>query len=631
VSVSQIDPRTVHEELTRNVLSTGAPSRFSEIVLAQRNLAEQFRQDPEGVLQRLHADAAAGEAGPDDLFALAEFFFFHAERTKSRPHYLASALYAYAFLFPAEGGDAPSAFDPRFRVACDLYGRGLTAGLASPAGSQVAIGPGTYPLPFGRLDVAFDPAQLRWSGRTLGEFVPVAELKVKGLHNRYRQPGLGMALAASLSPGPSGDGVAIPPRVKVPLTAVLRVQEPMEQQLAAGHVRASLELYAANGGDTLEIDGRTVPLEAEPTAALAYLLSGSRAWEFETRGFFAGDLLDREFGEGEQLFGAEPYRPGRIPVVFVHGTASGPARWAEMLNELQNDPRLRDRFQFWFFAYETGNPILVSALHLRESLEAVAASVDPLGQDAALPQMVLIGHSQGGLLVRLVTAETGTAFWDAMSHRPLEDLNVSADTKQALRKLLYLKPLPLVRRTIFLATPHGGSYVAGNWLVNQVYRFIRLPRAVLQLRETLTREPEVRAALKVDPKRISSGYAMTPGSPLVKALAATPLAPGVAAHSIIAVRGDGPVTQGEDGVVAYRSAHLDGVESELVVPSGHTMQNHPYTIAEVKRILLGHADAACRAGVACPEEARRQAGTRAHGGAERPNEERPDRGVRSGP
>jgi hypothetical protein len=43
-----------------------------------------------------------------------------------------------------------------------------------------------------------------------------------------------------------------------------------------------------------------------------------------------------------------------------------------------------------------------------------------------------------------------------------------------------------------------------------------------------------------------------------------------------------------DGVVAYESAHIEGVASELVVRSGHSTQSHPETIEEVRRILREH-------------------------------------------
>ena len=62
--------------------------------------------------------------------------------------------------------------------------------------------------------------------------------------------------------------------------------------------------------------------------------------------------------------------------MFVHGTASSVVRWAEMFNRLHADPSIRSRYQFWFFQYESDNPIALSALRLREALTtAVATSI----------------------------------------------------------------------------------------------------------------------------------------------------------------------------------------------------------------------------------------------------------------
>ena len=44
--------------------------------------------------------------------------------------------------------------------------------------------------------------------------------------------------------------------------------------------------------------------------------------------------------------------------------------------------------------------------------------------------------------------------------------------------------------------------------------------------------------------------------------------------------------ESSDGVVPYHSAHLDGVASELVVPSDHSVQKSQDAIREVRRILL---------------------------------------------
>ena len=111
-----------------------------------------------------------------------------------------------------------------------------------------------------------------------------------------------------------------------------------------------------------------------------------------------------------------------------------------------------------------------------------------------------------------------------------------------------------------------------------------------------------RDAIMFDPAKTRVGnsvYGMTPGSPFITALAALPIAPGVSAHSIIAVTGNGPLTSGTDGVVAYSSAHLPEAASELVVRSGHSNQSNPQTIEEIRRILLLHLQELCDAGVEC--------------------------------
>jgi pimeloyl-ACP methyl ester carboxylesterase len=583
ISVTQADPIAVHRELTRNVLTAGEPSDFSKIVLGRAGLLDQFGSDPEAALWTLHTEVAAGRRGSNQVFALAELSFLHAERTKQRSYYFAAAIYAYAFLFPPAGTPAPAPYDPRYRNACDLYSRGLTAALQSKDGAQLEPAVGVLPLPFGEIDIAFDRAQLVWLDRVLVDFVPVANLEVNGLRNRYRRAGLGAPVAASTVAGAARVGLEIPPRVKVPATFFLRLDDPWAQ-LRARRLQGQLELYVTSDTETVEIGDHKIALEAEPTAALAYQLSGSEVWDLEMWGFLFGDFLRQR--TPTQLGALDPYRPGRIPVVFVHGTASSAARWAEMFNELQNDPRIRQRYQFWFFTYETGNPVLYSALRLRESLESAVAALDPGGQDPALRQMVLIGHSQGGLLVRLMVVDLEKEI-RAELQTTLQNPELPDETRDLMQRLTAVRPLPFVRNVIFLATPHKGSYVAGNWLAHQVSRLVRFPGQVLRATEDiLTRDPELAVRLR---GRLSSVYAMTPGSPLITLLAPAALAPGVTGHSIVAVKGDGPFQQDTDGVVEYSSAHLDGMASELVVTSGHSVQQNPEAIEEVRRILLEHA------------------------------------------
>jgi hypothetical protein len=126
---------------------------------------------------------------------------------------------------------------------------------------------------------------------------------------------------------------------------------------------------------------------------------------------------------------------------------------------------------------------------------------------------------------------------------------------------------------------------------------VRLPSDVIRVGAGLaTLAPAGAAALTLTrmPTSIDN---MSPGNRFIRVLATIPVSPTVTAHSIIAVDGDEPLDQAGDGVVKYASAHVDGVESELIVRSPHSgMQAAPATIEEVRRILLAHsARSACTA------------------------------------
>jgi pimeloyl-ACP methyl ester carboxylesterase len=597
ITVTRVSPRTVTADLTRSALNGSVPSVPTQNTLYRWNLTDRFEHDPEGAIAELHNLVVSGKGGPGSTFALAELSFDYADKSHKREYYLASAVYAYAFLFPGGKEVPPGNLDPRVRTAADLYNRGLTQAFASQ--DRVDLRSGLYPLPWGQLAVHLDEASLRWGNQTLYDFVPVAELKVGGLGARYRRPGIGAPLAAKASvDDPAHEGKEFSAlNVKVPVTAVLLIDDP-HRQLGQPEMQAKLEVYDGFSRPTVDIDNRQVPLEVEPTAALAYGLSGSKVWSWELRGFLLGDMLGQE---RTSLAFAQPYRPGRIPVVFVHGTASSPGRWADMLNVLSNAPNLAGRYQYWFFFYETGNPIPYSAMRLRESLEETVHRLDPEGKDLALHQMVVIGHSQGGLLTKMTAIDSGTKIWDAFARKPLDQMKVSSETRDLLQRAMFVKPLPFVRRVIFISTPHRGAYAAGWSIAQWVARFARLPQNLIGVTGDLFTGNA--ADIRLDPSRshIGAVYGMTPGSPFVKTLVTIPLAPGVTAHSIIPVQGDLPPDDQGDGVVKYQSAHIDGVESELVVPhSGHSVQGNPIAIEEVRRILLEHADQVCAAEkVAC--------------------------------
>ncbi|MEM7408904.1 MAG: hypothetical protein AAF430_01550 [Myxococcota bacterium] len=586
IGTKLMDPRKVHGALAQSALSGDEPSSFTRAVLLRSALDGAYEDYPALTLDRMRKDIFWAEAD-DRLFALAELSFLHAERTESPEHYLAAAIYAYAFLFPEDADASPDPFDPRLRLASDLYNRGLTRGFADPDSERVVLRDGTYPLPFGEVTVDVDERDLRWDRYDLIDFQASADLAVQGLRNRYRHPGIGAPLAArtQLAADIEPPLTPVPNIVHLPVTALLHIEAPREG-IQTGRLRGHVNIHAADAGDEIEVSGRPVPLEFETTAALASTLTLSRFWESELAAFFGnyGIRPPEQFGKG--LFLLHPYSPGRIPLVLVHGTASSPGRWAELVNEVMGIPILRENFQVWLFTYDTGQPVSFSAGLLRESLQNAVDELDPNGRDPVLRNMVVIGHSQGGLLTKLTSVDSGDQFW--RFEAPFEDLELDAESAHVLRRSLFFEPLPYVKRVVFIATPHGGSYLTLWSAAKWVSGLVTLPVLMVDAFATAVRlNPDLidHDALDTIPTAIDN---MTPSNPFLVTLRSLPIAPHVSAHSIIAVQGDGPVEEGADGVVAYESAHIEGVQSERVVRSGHSTQSHPGTIMEVGRILVEH-------------------------------------------
>jgi len=590
VSTVRIDSQTMQRSLDASALTGNRLSQTTQIVLRRRGLLPLFGADPRAAIAALQAFVAAGQADRTDFFALAEASYLLGRHTGDRSRFLATAVYAFAYLFPAGGAPLPNPFDPTLRQAADFYGRGLTAAFATADGTRLELRPGHYILPFGTLDLALDTSSLRWGNAELTDLTPVGNLRVHGLQNIYRLSGLGAPVAAGFRPAPGARGVQVTPYMRVPAT-VLMVIPDARAAIASGTLRGVLSVHTFFDNQTTPIDGHTVPLEYRLTASLALALQESNVWSREFRGFLFGDLLSEL---PSQLVALEPHRTGRIPVVLVHGTASSVGRWADMINDLLADPRINDHFEFWLFSYATGAPIPYSALLLRRYLEETYTQLGGTGADPALGQTVVIGHSQGGLLAKMLVIDPGSRLWDGISRTPLVDLRMSPTAKALVRDALFVHPLPEVKRVVFIATPHRGSHVAATPIIQLVARLVTLPASVALVGRELLANNVDEPAFGVRRSWLGSVYGMTPGSSFIRALASVPVTPDVAVNSIIATRGNGPLAERTDGVVSYASAHIEPVDSERVVDSGHSTQSTPATIEEVRRILLRHLDLMCR-------------------------------------
>jgi pimeloyl-ACP methyl ester carboxylesterase len=275
------------------------------------------------------------------------------------------------------------------------------------------------------------------------------------------------------------------------------------------------------------------------------------------------------------LYMLEPYDPDEIPVVFIHGLLSIPQMWRPTIDAIESDPELRDRFQFWVFAYPTGDPIVLSALRLRENLARLYQFYP------RTKGMVLIGHSMGGLVAQLQSVDSKHVLWDGVFGENADRLYATLPADSLVKKALIFNSNPRVKRIVFICVPHRGSYLATSWIGSIGISLIRLPVAIISRAEQVVLAPVLRGmGLKRLPTGINS---LSPRSPVLRALDTLPI--DAPYYSIIGDRGRGDTPNSSDGVVPYWSSHLAGAQSELIVPGPHGSFALPQTIAEVKRIL----------------------------------------------
>jgi len=594
IGVNKMEMREAYRNINANALTADLISSDTKIVLKRYDLLDRFEKDTAVVISLLH-EKARKDTRRDILFALAELSFFHGERLKKTPspgdlglvpdYFLMSAIYAHHYLLGRAGEDAPGPYDRRFLIASDLYNRALGQGLATGKDGQLEFKDGVRHLPVGNITISFNKESLGLPMEEFQSFLQADDYAVRGLTIRNRTTGLGSPLIAIKK-----KTERLPRGQAMPVTAFLKVEGDISA-LSGNAAGASLELYSVYEESETMVKGQKIPLETDSTTPIAYQLNDAPVWDLGIKAFLTPGKQKSE------LIMIQPYQRGRIPLVFVHGTASSPVWWGEMWNTLSADPILRKRFQFWFFFYNSSQPVVSSASDLRSILSDTVAKIDPQGHDPALRQMIVVGHSQGGLLTKLSVVKSGDALWRSISDKSIEDLDTPPEMKLLLRKWAIIEPLPFVKRVVYISTPFRGSFQAKGWVRSIIQRIVSIPIGILALPyNVVAGNPNIvsdlfrqlKLPLEVSNKLPSSVDGMSPLNPLLQTLATMPVAPGVKTHSIIAIDGDDEPPNGNDGVVEYKSARQEGVESEYIVRSGHSCQGHPLTIEEVRRILLEH-------------------------------------------
>ncbi len=354
-------------------------------------------------------------------------------------------------------------------------------------------------------------------------------------------------------------------RIYAPITAIVRF---------SGR-KASLEFRDPLNAERITLNKQTFPLAADFDAPTALLVARERP---ERLGL-SRVMNPEAYADTAMLTRLQQFDPARTPVIFVHGLQETGASWAPMIDSLRHDPSIRKHYQFWFFSYPSGYPYPYAAALFRQDLDGIKR-VFPNHK-----RMVLIGHSMGGLICRLMITDAGDKIWRDFFATPPAKTPLASDTRKLLEEALVFDHRPDVQRVIFISTPHRGSELASNWIGRIGAALVRTPRLFTSIyastKPLLIADPAARPLNRM-PNSVDT---LEPNDRFVEAVNKLPITRGIPYHSIIGDRGRGDTPNSSDGVVPYWSSHLPGAQSELIVNSDHGAQYNPQAIREVERIL----------------------------------------------
>ena len=500
--------------------------------------------------------------GPEEALAVERL---HAARSEQLPPETRAADYLQAAALTAP--DLGSGSEPTLaRQTYNSAAAELTTLLRSADGGRLwdqaislSANNTTYHL---RLESA---APNVWSPDYFTSFRLPTEIKHQLIRKDNEYEGVGGALVGVRSNVPP-DAFAPPRGIVAPVTATLEFKG----------TEAKLALRRPANQLTATVEGKNRPLAADFSAPLSYyppprnlLLVG-----------LMGALRSAHYMDKTGLYFLQPYDPDRIPVIFVHGLMSTPFTWIETMNGLLADPEIRKRYQFWVFGYPTGNPILYSALRLREEL----ARADKLYPNHR--PYVLVGHSMGGILSQAQVTTVTPEMWEERVGEVAKDIFARNRPGSLIVRCLTFHPNPRVQRVVFVCTPHRGSEMASGGIGRFGISLITLP---LTLAKTLTDSITQGELIQLtgSAKRLPNSVSgLKPSNPTFAIINSAPIVTPY--HSIIGDRGRGNSPNSTDGVVPYWSSHFDGARSERIVPGPHSSCGLPDTIQELDRILKLH-------------------------------------------
>ncbi|WP_130802751.1 alpha/beta fold hydrolase [Acinetobacter ihumii] len=513
-----------------------------------------------------------------------------------------SIRYSYAYLFKTKRKPVDRIFDNRQVQIRDFYNQAIAKlvtisakrSTTKKATDSFKVGNSTY-------NIDLDHYTLL-KNKELDRFISTYNLNFSGLRTINRRDGFGSEFVVVF---PDSDAKTTNKYVINPLDdAYQKKANPnihkaryLSATMIARPVKANsvdeiinspnfvVQVYDPYGTENVDVAGKNYPLAANFSAPYGLWLAennlGAAAYL---------SLIDREERlTMPHLYMLEPYNPNKKVIVLVHGLASSPEAWIALTNDIMGDTILREHYQVWQVFYSTNMPILESRFQIYALLKQAFASIGP--NDPAAKDAVLIGHSMGGIISRLLVSKAD------VSQKALSIMSPYQQAKLKRQPIVYerlrMQPIANFDRAVFMSSPHKGTDFADLWFTRAARKIIKLPGAFLgAVTDTITsQDVDAKDLLsRIDKGLIQNGPSDLSHQSKFMALTENINPPqDLVFHSII-----GNKTNSQDpnvmtdGIVPYKSAHLDGATSEIIIKGGHSIQETPEAVLELRRILRQH-------------------------------------------
>lgn len=515
-----------------------------------------------------------------------------------------SIRYSYAYMFKTQRGPEDRIFDNRQVQIRDFYNLAIAKlssaySLRHPqkeVGQQIKVGQSIYQLDFSNYPLLKD--------QKIEQLMSSYNLNFSGLRSINRRDGFGSEFVLVLpdandqqkesnkyilDPLHFSYASGVNPNIhKARYLAATFTAEP-KSATSVNDILTKPEFviraYDPYKYEQIQLAGKNYPLAANFSTPYGLWLAQNNLGKAAYL-----TLIDRDNRlTMPHLYMLEPYNPNKKVIVLVHGLASSPEAWIRLTNDIMGDKVLRENYQVWQVFYSTNMPITESRFQIYALMKQSFAQVN--ANASAKNDAVLIGHSMGGIIARLLVSDADVTqkALSMMSNRQLNKYKNVPIVSQRMN----IQDIPNFSRAIFLSAPHHGTAYADLWFTRAARKVIKLPGAFLTaVGDTLQSQEHDFSDLakQIDQRLIQNGPSdLSYKSKFMVLTSDIVPRKGLLFHSIMGNNTDSNdpnvIT---DGVVPYKSAHLDGAVSEKIIKGGHSIQETPEAVLELRRILRLH-------------------------------------------